>query len=331
MKKVLITGASGFIGSFLVEEALKKGYEVYASIRKTSNTEYLTDPRIKFIELDFSDKDSLSKKIFGSPYFDYVIHSAGLTKAVQKSEYFLSNFQYTKNIIEVLINQKRIPQKFIYMSSLAAYGPGDPVLLQEIKSSDTPNPVTSYGKSKLESEKYLSTITDFPYLIIRPTAVYGPREKDLYIVFKLINKNLELFVGSKKQHLSFVYVKDLVKAVFQTMESNIVNKGYFVSDGNVYDGEILGNIIKEQLNKKTIRIKVPVEMARLIAIITEGTKYITGKQTVLNFEKIKELESTNWKCDVQPLFEEFNFKPEYNLSQGINETIRWYKESNWLK
>lgn len=331
MKKILITGASGFIGSFLVEEALKKGYEVYASIRKTSNTEFLTDPRIKFIELDFSDKDSLSKKIFGLPYFEYVIHSAGLTKAVQKSDYFLSNFQYTKNIIEVLISQKRIPEKFIYMSSLAAYGPGDPVLLQEIKSSDTPNPVTSYGKSKLKSEKYLSAIRDFPYLIIRPTAVYGPREKDLFTVFKLINKNLELFVGSKKQQLSFVYVKDLVRAVFQTMESDIVNKGYFVSDGNVYDGEILGNIIKEQLDKKTIRIKVPVEMARLIAIITEGTKYITGKQPVLNLEKIKELESTNWKCDIQPLIEDINFKPEYNLSQGINETIQWYKESNWLK
>lgn len=331
MKKILITGASGFIGSFLVEEALKKGYEVYASIRKTSNTEYLTDPRIKFIELDFSDKDSLSKKIFGLPYFEYVIHSAGLTKAVQKSDYFLSNFQYTKNIIEVLISQKRIPEKFIYMSSLAAYGPGDPVLLQEIKSSDTPNPVTSYGKSKLKSEKYLSAIRDFPYLIIRPTAVYGPREKDLFTVFKLINKNLELFVGTKKQHLSFVYIRDLVNAVFQTMESDIVNKGYFVSDGNVYDGEILGNIIKEQLDKKTIRIKVPVEMARLIAIITEGTKYITGKQPVLNLEKIKELESTNWKCDIQPLIEDINFKPEYNLSQGINETIQWYKESNWLK
>ncbi|OFY84503.1 MAG: hypothetical protein A3F72_13930 [Bacteroidetes bacterium RIFCSPLOWO2_12_FULL_35_15] len=331
MKKVLITGASGFIGSFLVEEALKRNYEVYASIRKTSNTEYLTDPRIKFIELDFSDKDSLSKKIFGLPYFDYVIHSAGLTKAVQKSDYFLTNFQYTKNIIKVLISQKRIPQKFIYMSSLAAYGPGDPILLQEIKSSDTPNPVTSYGKSKLESEKYLSTLIDFPYVIIRPTAVYGPREKDLYTVFKLINKNLELFVGSKKQHLSFVYVKDLVKVVFQTMESNIVNKGYFVSDGNVYDGEILGNIIKEQLNKKTIRIKVPVEMARWIAMITEGTKYITGKQPVLNLEKIKELESINWKCDVQPLFDDFNFKPEYNLSQGITETIQWYRQANWLK
>lgn len=331
MKKILITGASGFIGSFLVEEALKKGYEVYASIRKTSNTEYLTDPRIKFTELDFSDKDSLSKKIFRLPYFEYVIHCAGLTKAVQKSEYFLSNFQYTKNIIEVLISQKRIPEKFIYMSSLAAYGPGDPVLLQEIKSSDTPNPVTSYGKSKLESEKYLSAITDFPYLIIRPTAVYGPREKDLFTVFKLINKNLELFVGSKKQQLSFVYIRDLVNAVFQTMESDIVNKGYFVSDGNVYDGEILGNIIKEQLDKKTIRIKVPVGIARLIASITEGTKYITGKQPVLNLEKINELESTNWKCDIQPLIEDINFKPEYNLSQGINETIQWYKESNWLK
>src|ERR1035437_5969967 len=125
MKKILITGSSGFIGSFLVEEALKKNYEVYAGIRKTSSIEYLSDPRIKFIELDFSDINSLNKKIAEAPYFDFVIHNAGLTKAFKKQDYFISNYQYTRNIIDVLISQKRTPEKFIYMSSLAAYGPGD--------------------------------------------------------------------------------------------------------------------------------------------------------------------------------------------------------------
>ena len=331
MKKILITGASGFIGGYLVEEALKRNYVVYAGVRKTSNTEYLTDPRIKFIELDFSDSNSLDQKLSASPYFNFVIHNAGLTKAFHKKDYSISNYQYSRNLIEALIRQNKVPEKFIYMSSLAAYGPGDPIQLGPVRSIDTPRPVTSYGKSKLESEKYLSGLHNFPYIIIRPTAVYGPREKDLFTVFKLINNNIELFVGSKKQQLTFVYVQDLVKAVFQAMESGIVNKGYFVSDGTIYDGKTFGNIIKEQLGKKTIRIQLPVGLVRFIAMISEATKYITRKQSVLNHEKINELEATNWNCDIQPLIADLNYKPEYDLAKGIRETIEWYKQNNWLK
>ena len=330
MKKILITGANGFIGSFLVEEALKKNYEVYAGIRKTSNLEYITDPRIKFVELDFSNTNFLDFQVSKLPCFDFVIHNAGTTKALKKRDYFTSNYLYTKNIVDALINQKKVNKKFIYMSSLAAYGPGDSLQLKTVSSSDTPKPVTSYGKSKLESEKYLSSLTSFPHIIIRPTVVYGPREKDLFTIFKLINNDVELFVGFKSQQLTFIYVKDLVKAVFQTMESNVVNKGYFVSDGNVYDGQSLGNIIKKQLGKKTIRIYVPKKLVRVIAMFVEASKYLTRKQPVLNFDKVNELECVNWKCDTKPLIDEFNFKSDYNLSQGVFETIEWYKKSKWL-
>ncbi len=331
MKKVLITGASGFIGSFMVEEALKRNYEVYAGIRIGSSTIYLADPRIKFIELNFADVEILRLQLSEFPYFDYVIHSAGLTKGFNKKDYFTSNYQYTKNFIDVLIDQKRVPEKFIYMSSLAAFGPGDPILLNAVKLSDTPKPVTSYGKSKLKSENYLTSLLNFPYLIIRPTAVYGPREKELLTIFKLINSNLELLVGFKKQQLTFVYVSDLVEAVFQAMESNLTNRGYFVSDGHVYDGKMLGNIIRKHLEKRTIRIQIPTILVRLIAVVTEATKYITRKQPMLNLEKIKELEASNWNCDIQPLRDDLDFKPAYDLERGIQETIAWYKKARWLK
>lgn len=330
MKKILITGANGFIGSFLVEKALKRNYEVYAGIRKTSNTEYLTDSRIKFVELDFSEAGSLERQLSELPCFDFVIHNAGTTKAFNRNEYFITNYLFTKNIIDALISQKKISKKFIYMSSLAAYGPGDPILQNSITSDDIPKPVTSYGKSKLESEKYLSSLTGFPHIIIRPTVVYGPREKDLFTVFKLINNNFELFVGFKNQKLTFIYVKDLVKAVFQTMESDVVNMGYFVSDGNVYDAESLGNIIKEKLGKKTLRIYFPKKLVRLIAFFSEASKYLTRKQPVLNYDKVNELECVNWKCDTQPLIDEFNFRADYDLKKGVFETIEWYKESKWL-
>ncbi len=331
MKKILITGASGFIGSFLVETALSRHYEVYAALRKTSNTSYLEDPRITYIELDFSDTYELSRKILKAPYFDYVIHNAGVTRAFYKKDYLTSNYEYTKNLIDAFISLKKVPEKFIYMSSLAAYGPGDPLKLMPVKSSDIPRPVTSYGRSKLASEKYLKSLRNFPYLIIRPTAVYGPREKDLLTVFKLINKNLEIFVGLKKQYLSFIYVKDLAEAVFLALESNIINRDYFVSDGNVYDGNMLGNIIRDQLHKKTIRIYVPKIFARVIAMIIESTKYFNRKQPLLNLEKIKELECINWKCDINPLVSDLHFKPKYDLNKGIVETTTWYKKAKWIK
>ena len=330
MKKILITGSNGFIGSFLVEEALKRNYEVYAAIRKTSNTEYLTDPRIKFIELDFSEIIALNMQLADLPRMDFVIHNAGSTKAFKKEDYFSSNYQNTKNLIDVLINQNKVIKKFIYMSSLAAYGPGDPLQAKTISSLDIPRPVTSYGKSKLESEKYLFSLTGFPHIIIRPTVVYGPREKDLFTVFKLINNNLELFVGFKNQQLTFIYIKDLVKAVFQTMESDVKNRGFFVSDGNVYNAQALGNIIKEQLKKKTLRIYVPKNFVRIIALFSEASKFFTRKQPVLNFDKVNELECLNWKCDTQPLINEFNFKADYDLNKGVLETIAWYKKAKWL-
>jgi nucleoside-diphosphate-sugar epimerase len=330
MKKILITGANGFIGSFLVEEALRRNYDVYAGVREGSNREYLSDSRINFFEMDYSSSEALRDKFSDAPKFDFIIHNAGLTKAVKKSDYLTVNFEYTKNIIDSLVSQNKVPEKFIYMSSLAAFGPADESELSMVKLTDTPRPVTSYGRSKLESEKYLMGMEDFPYLIIRPTAVYGPREKELYTFFKLINRNMEPYIGLKKQYLTFIYIKDLAKAVFHATESDAVNKAYFVSDGGSYDSKTLGKIIKTQLHKKTLTFNIPVGLARFVAFMAEKTNNLTGKLSVLNLEKMNELESVNWKCDIQPLTNETGFLADYDLNDGITETIAWYKKANWL-
>jgi nucleoside-diphosphate-sugar epimerase len=331
MKKILLTGASGFIGGYLAEEAVLRNYELYACVRKTSNPQYLLDPRISFIELDLLDVPDMEKKIAEAPVFDYVIHNAGLTKGLKKENYFESNYLATRNLIDVLIRLKKVPEKFIYMSSLAAYGPGIPSQPHPVKSSDTPGPLTHYGKSKLEAERYLESLKGFPYIIIRPTVVYGPREKDLLTVFKLINLHLEVFVGFKRQAFTFVYVRDLVKAVFQLMEANVVNKGYFISDGHVYGRKMLGGLIKKHLDKKTLRIYLPLVVVKFLSGIVEASKYFSHKQPALNLDKVNELAALNWRCDNQPLVEDIQFIPEYNLDQGIKETISWYRQAKWLK
>ena len=332
MKKILITGASGFIGSFMVEQAISKGYEVYAGIRKTSNKQYLKNNRIKFIEFNFADNKDL-KKIFSNLrkqniLFNYIIHNAGITKANKKQDYFTINYQYTENLINALISTNSVPDKFLYMSSLAAYGP-----VQKdnnlIKLPDIPKPVTSYGESKLKAEKFINTLNNFPHIIIRPIGVYGPREKDFYIYFKLIKKHLQPLIGFTTPNVSFIYVKDLVKIIFAALESDITNKAYFVSDGVISNSMMLGNAIKKHLNKKTITFRIPIGLLKIAAFFLEPIYKMFDKTPTVNFEKINELKSS-WVCDIEQLEHDFDFKADYNLNKGIYETAQWYKKEKWL-
>ncbi len=332
MKRILITGASGFIGSFMVEQALANGYEVFAGIRKTSNKKYLKDDRIKFIEFNFADNNNLKKTLSDfkkqNIHFNYIIHNAGITKANNKQDYFTINYQYTKNLIDALISTNSVPDKFIYMSSLAAYGP-----VQKgkklIELTDKPCPVTSYGESKLKSEQYITAQNNFPHIIIRPIGVYGPREKDFYLYFKLIKKHLQPLIGFSKPKVSFIYVKDLVKVIFTALEADVTNKAYFVSDGIISNSVIFGDAIKKQLNKKTVKIRIPISLLKITAFFLEPVFGLFGKTPTVNFEKINELKGS-WICDIKPLEQDFNFKADYNLNKGIYETTQWYKKEKWL-
>jgi nucleoside-diphosphate-sugar epimerase len=334
MGNVLITGASGFIGSFLVEEGLKRDYTVYAGIRKTSSREYLKNSQIRFLEMDFSSPEKIIATLEECKNqgirFEYIIHNAGITKAAKKDDYFRVNAQNTQNFIDALIQTYMIPEKFIYMSSLAAYGPGDPVTMNPVMLSHTPNPIELYGKSKLEAEKYIRALDTFPWLIFRPTGVYGPREKDYYIFFKAMSRGLETYIGSKKQVLTFIYVKDLVRLLFEALKSPIVRRSYFVSDGLEYDTKTFSAITKKILQKKTIKITIPPVVVRHLAYGLENIYRIWGTIPTLNRDKYNVLSSRNWRCETEPLLHDFGFTAEYDLEKGVSETIEWYKKEHWL-
>lgn len=332
MKKILVTGASGFIGSALIEEGLRRGHQMVAGIRKTSSRKYLADDRIQFLDLDFSDQAKLRlqladfSKIHGR--FDGIIHNAGITKAKRIQDYFTVNFQYTKNLVDALIQNGDIPDKFIYMSSLAAKGPG--MTDAPISHADESRPVTSYGKSKLESENYLKTLNNFPYIIIRPTAVYGPRDKDIFILLKMLNRNFEAYIGFGRQALSFIFIKDLTKAIFLALESIHKQREYLVSDGSFYDSKTFNSIAKKHLKKKTISVTVPTAILKPIAYTTETIASMFGTIAVFNRERLREFEARNWTVDTEPLKNETGFKADYDLEKGLKETIDWYKMNGWL-
>lgn len=334
MKSILITGANGFIGSFLVKAALKKGYRVTAGIRPTSDLSYLKELPINYLVMNLSNKASIANALMQyvtkNGYFDFIIHNAGITNSIRKQEFNKINYQYTKNIVNVLIDCQCVPEKFVYISSLSSYGPLHEESLQPIRENDLPKPATLYGKSKLKAEQFLTSKTEFPYLIFRPTGVYGPYEKDYLMMCKMINRNIETYIGTSSQILTFIYVKDLAQLIMKALDSNISRKSYFVTDGNHYTALEFSSIIKTILGKKTIRVVFPSPIAQAIAFVLEKISWISGNTPTLNTEKMKEISRRHYLCDSSPIFNDFAFEPEYSLTHGLEETIAWYKQEKWL-
>ncbi len=330
MKKILITGASGFIGSFIVEKALELGFETYAAIRNSSSKQYLTDSRIRFVNINLADKASLKLQL-SEHKFDYIVHAAGLTKAQQKSDFDKVNFKATQNLVEALIESDSLPEKFIFVSSMAAHGPGNDNDTIPVKCSDKAHPDTLYGISKLNAEKYINSLKDFPVITLRPTGVYGPREKDYFVFFKTINDGIEPYIGLKEQYLTFIYVRDFVDVVFKAISSPIIGKTYFVADGKGYTAKEFADITKQILNKKTFKLYVPLAIVKLIAILLETVNGFFGKVPTLNRDKYNVLKARNWLCDISDLEKDFDFKAKYYLEDGVKEATDWYKKEKWLK
>ncbi len=331
-KNVLITGASGFIGSFIVEESIKKGYQTFAGIRKSSSKKYLTDSQINFLELDLNNDTSLdiSLQNFAKQYgkLDFVIHTAGVTKSINKADFDTVNFDSTKKFVNALKRNNLVPEKFVFVSSLASYGPG--IDAYPITIANQQQPLTEYGKSKLKAEQFFRLNEDFPSVTINPTAVYGPRDKDFFVLLKSISNHLEVYINNDRQLLSFVHVHDLVDAIFIAMESTALHQNLLVSDLSNYTSREFNNLVKKALNVKTISIIVPAAVAGFFAVISEVIGNIKGKTPLLNRERLKEFKAKNWSVACTQI-EQLGYTPKYKLEEGIQHTIDWYKQQGWIK
>ena len=215
--KILVTGASGFIGSFIVEEALKRGFDTWAAMRKSSKKDFLTDPKINFLELNLDSEEQLQEQLRGHD-FDYVVHAAGVTKCLNNDDFYRINTEGTKHLVNALLKLQMPIKRFVYISSLSIFGAiREQQPYEEIRESDTPQPNTHYGRSKLEAERWLDRLNAdgprLPYVVLRPTGVYGPRERDYFMMAKSIKQHSDFAVGYQQQDITFVYVMDVVQAV----------------------------------------------------------------------------------------------------------------------
>ena len=329
--KILVTGASGFIGSHMVEKALLRGYETWAAVRPTSSRRYLTDSRIRFIELDYTHptilQDQLQDFARKQGCWDVIIHCAGATQCLHHNDFYAINYEGTCRFIDTLTALGMVPRQFIFISSLGTYGPIRETLpYRPIREDDTPRPNTHYGRSKRMAEEYMMRQLGVPYVIFRPTGVYGPRDRDYQILIDGIRHHAEPTLGYRRQEITFVYVKDLVEAVFFAIDRGVSRRAYFVTDGRVYTAHDFGNIVRRELgNPFVCRITVPLWLGRVAALLCDAASRLTHRTFTLNSDKFRILSQRNWTCDIEPLKQELGYAPQYDLQSGIRETIHKYR------
>ncbi|MDR2042368.1 MAG: NAD-dependent epimerase/dehydratase family protein [Tannerella sp.] len=326
--KVLITGAGGFIGRFLVEEALRRGYEVWAGIRATSSRAHLPQDRVRFIELKYDDPPALTAQLathvreHGA--WQYVVHNAGLTKTVRRENFALVNAEYTRRVLEALEGAGCRPQKFLLMSSLSSYGAGDEKTRRPIAREDVRRPETAYGESKRLAEDYVERQTAIPWVILCPTGVYGPGERDYRMEIQSIRAGFDFAAGRAPQYLSFIYVKDLAEVVFRALENPAGrNCRYLVSDGKTYSDTEFARLVQQLTGRKhVLRLRLPLWVVFLCCLFSEGFGRLTGRAMTLNIDKYRILKRRNWTCDSEPLRRELGFSPAFDLRRGLEETLR---------
>lgn len=320
MKHAFLTGATGFIGHHLAKLLLDRGIRVTALVRDESR---LKDLPVEPLEGDITRSGSLTIP----SDVDTVFHLAGLTKARKKQDYFDANEIGTVNMLAA-VEQDAPEAHFVYMSSLAAVGPSRS--LAEPVTEDTPaHPVSSYGESKLAGEKHVLS-SKLSSTIIRPPAVFGEGEKDIFTFIQMANRGFSLFPGSSERWFSIVYGPDLCRAVAELAEKfHGERTSFFVAYTEVLSWGDFREAVAKALGRHVRTIRIPMFSIYPIAATQELVSFFTRKPALLSLEKCREIVAPFWTCDVSRI-KQAGISPATPFPQALEQTIQWYRKNNWL-
>lgn len=331
--KILVTGASGFIGSALVKALSEQGHQVFALMRGTSSSKNLEGLKYERLTGDLFNSASL---VAACSNAEVIFHLAGLITAPNRKEYFRYNAEGTRNLALAAI-ESGTPKKLIHVSSLAASGPS--CSLNPKLETDPDAPVSSYGESKLRAELYLDELKDkLPFISFRPPMVYGPHDQAVFFIIKTVARQWMPLLPSKTatghKYYSSIHVDDLVQALTKSLEapSSIFEKGerFFISDGQIYTYERILSMMAKELNVKPITFKIPEVAVRLLAQVGSVATDYLNLNTPLNRDKLNELIPDYWICSTEKAKELLKYSPKYNMETGLAHTIAWYKLNGWL-
>ncbi|MGB9742477.1 MAG: NAD-dependent epimerase/dehydratase family protein [candidate division WOR-3 bacterium] len=317
--KVLVTGASGFIGSHLCAYLIAQGYQVRAMVRKTSSRQWLEGLELELVYADLSDEGSLAQAVEG---VDGVMHTAAVVRAGSRDELRRINYEGSERLARV--SAAAGVKSFVLFSSVAAVGPVRAT--ERLDGSRTPSPVSDYGRAKLAAEKAVLEFRDrMKVVILRLPAVYGPRDRDGLMLWQTLNRGWAPLIGGL---FSLVFVSDAVRAAVLALEKPVPSGAiYFISDGNCYNYEAVAREWERITGRRVRRIKVPFLAGLIFARIYSWLK---REGTIFNPDKIRELYGECWVCADPRAKEDLGFEPEFDLCRGGEITLRWYKEQGWI-
>jgi nucleoside-diphosphate-sugar epimerase len=321
--KTLVTGASGFIGTHLTEALVRRGYEVTCLVRRTSQLGELERLGVHLVAGDCRDKPSLEKAI---DRMDFVFHLATVIHAQNWAAYYQTNFLGTRNLLAACAERNPGLKKFVFVSSISAAGPSKEG--RPSKESDSPSPISGYGRSKLLAEEAVSEYKDrFPMVILRPPNVLGPRQKELFESIKLIKRRILPLLGTGEPQTSLCYVGDVVDALILAAENKeATGKVYFLADPKPYAWTEITGAIAETLGVRFFILKVPFSLQMLAAWVSEIAARLRGTSPLLVRESVIASRKYFWVYDSSKIERELGFRPKVGLKEELYKTIDWYKQ-----
>jgi len=326
--KILITGATGFIGSHLAGHLHQSGHTLRAITRKTSDKKWIRDIPMEYAEGDYGDPGFLREAVAA---VDMIYHVAGVTKARTREEYFRGNHGVTKNLLAAVLDSNPRIRRFVHVSSGAAVGPASPGM--PVNESTPFHPLTTYGVSKMEAERECLAVMDkLAVTIVRPPAVYGPRDTDVFEFFKTMSMGVQPLIGFREKLVSLIHVSDLVNGIVMAGENReAAGKTYFISGEKYYNWHHVGEVTAGVMGRKPFRIKIPEWCVYAIGTFAQFFALFGNKPAILNLEKVRDIVQDAWTFDGSKAARELGFEEKLTLESGIRLTLEWYTEQGWLK
>jgi nucleoside-diphosphate-sugar epimerase len=322
--KVLITGASGFIGGRLRDALVADGADVISLRRASSPVPTVGRSAVA----DYADVRALTRLVADEKP-DYVLHVAGATKGRTYDDFHRGNVVPTANLLAAVRDGHPGLARFLFVSSLACFGPSAPG--RPHREDAERRPIEHYGRSKLEAERLVEAERDVPWTIIRPSAVYGPGDVDYLNLFKSAYLGLNLFYGNRHKWKSCVYVDDLVRATLAAAaHEGTVGKGYFICDGRpITWGDFQDHVVRA-VGRRAITLSLPSQIMHVAALGGELATRLDGKPRLFNRQKALLGVPEAWTCTHVRAEADFGYAPTVMVEEGVARTFRWYRDQRWL-